>query len=131
MKKKITNIIIIFMIFTFSFGILTVNTFAKTKTNKQIVKEYCQKHFKNYKVRYFTKWNKKKMLNRKGKKIVYVEKIISFSSGKWYGYTKDKHYITYNKNVKKNKKVVSYCIFNPKNNYIDDVIAVIDNNKIR
>lgn len=103
---------------------------AKTPTDKQIVKSYCAKHYKGYKIKYFTKWNDKVMLNRKGKKVVYVEKMVSYSKGN-YGYTKDGYYIRYNKKVKKGKKVVSYCIYNPKTNYCDDVVAVIDNKRIR
>lgn len=99
-------------------------------TDKGLVKNYCSIHYKNYKVVYFTKWNQKKMTHRKGKHIVYVEKVVSTSKGK-YGYTKDKFYITYNKKVKKGKKVISYCIYNPKSNYIDDIVAVVDNKKIR
>ena len=70
--------------------------------------------------------------HRKGKKIVYIEKIVSISSGKNYGYTKKGHYyIAYNKKVKKGKRVVSYFVWNPNTNYCDDVIASVDNKMIR
>lgn len=113
---------------------------AKTPTDKQIVKSYCAKHYKGYKIKYFTKWNDKIMLNRKGKKVVYVQKEISYSSGKkdkrngmYWGYIKGSNYYRtwYNAKVKKGKKVVSYYIYNPKNNYCDDIVAVIDNKRIR
>ena len=133
MKKIIMNSLIVVIAIAIVFSFTTTNTFAKgkAKTNKQIVKEYRNKHFKGYKIKYFKKWDEKKMTNRKGKKILYVEKMVSYSKGKKYGYTKDGCYIRYNKKVKKGKKVISYCIYNPKTNYIDDVIAVVDNKKIR
>lgn len=74
----------------------------------------------------------KKILKRKGKNTVYIEKKISKSSGKNYGYTIKGHYrVGYNKRVKKNKKVVSFVIWNPYTNYCDDIVAVVDNKMIR
>ena len=39
--------------------------------------------------------------------------------------------MSYNKRVKKGKKVTVYAIYNPGNNAEDDVIAVVDNKRIR
>ena len=130
MKKfpKITILVIVISIITLIFNI----SFASAKvSNKKIVKKYCREHYRGYKIKYFTKWNEYKMTHRKGKKVVYVEKMISYSQGKQYGYTKEGYYIAYNKKVKKGKKVVSYCIYNPHTNYYDDVVAVVDCKMIR
>jgi hypothetical protein len=75
--------------------------------------------------------NDKKIDKRKGKKTVYIEKLISKSKGN-YGYTiKGHYYIKYNRKVKKGNKVVSYLLWNPYTNYIDDVVAVADCKMIR
>ena len=108
----------------------TVNVNAKT-TNKSLVKKYCRKNYGKYKVVFFTKWNDKTMFHRKGKKKVYVEKTVSYSTGKKYGWTKEGYFIAYNKKVKKGKRVVSYFIYNPYTNYYDDIVAAVDNKKIR
>ena len=72
----------------------------------------------------------KKLKNRKKKKIIYVEIVKSKSHGK-YGLTKKGHYVSYNKKVKKGKWVKSYFIYNPRTTYEDDVVAVVDNKRIR
>ena len=127
------RIIIFITLISLFIGICAVDTVAvnaKSPSDRQIVREYCHKHYKGYTIRYFTKWNDKVMSHRANRKIVYVEKMISYSKGK-YGYTKDGYYIKYNKKVKKGKKVISYCIYNPKNNSCDDVVAVVDNKILR
>jgi len=132
MKFQTIKFFVLLITCTLAIIIGTIASYAVTpqKTDTQIVKSYCAKHYKGYKIKYFTKWNEKTILNRKGKKVVYVEKMVSYSRGN-YGYTKEGYYIKYNKRVAKNKKVISYCIYNPKTNYCDDVVAVIDNRKIR
>lgn len=118
------GVIIIFSLFT------TVSE-AKTRvTDYGLIKKYCHSRYYGYKIK-MVNFNDKRLQNRKGKKIVYVEKIISTSKGNGYGTIKGKWIIAYNKKVKKGKRVVSYCIYSPLNNYCDDVVAVIDNNKIR
>ena len=127
------RIIIFITLISLFIGVCAVDTIAvnaKSISDRQIVKEYCHKHYKGCSIRYFTKWNDKVMLHRANKRIVYIEKVISYSKGK-YGYTKDGYYIKYNKRVKKGKKVISYCIYNPKSNYCDDVVAVVDNKILR
>ena len=39
--------------------------------------------------------------------------------------------IKYNKKVKKGKRVISYCIYSPYNNYCDGVDFVVDNKMVR
>lgn len=130
MKKffKVGLIVIVISIIVLIFNIDFAN--AKT-TNKGLAKKYCKENYQDYKIKYFTKWNEYTMTHRKGKRIVYIEKIISYSSGNKYGYTQNGYYIAYNKKVKKGNKVISYCIYNPYSNYPDDIIAVIDCKKIR
>lgn len=126
-KRTITIITLTILALTIIFP---VGVSAKEKTNMGLVKEYCTKHYKGYKVVVVPQGDKR-IEKRKGQKKVYVEKIFSKSQGK-YGYTlKGHYYIAYNKKVKKGKKVTSYLIYNPKTNYIDDVVAVVDNKMIR
>lgn len=101
---------------------------ASAKSNLQIVKQLCKSLKKPIK---FVPINSKKILHRKNKNYIVVEKVVSYSSGKKYGYTKEGYYIAYNKKVPKNKKVVSYFIYNPKTNYFDDILWAIDNNTYR
>ena len=135
-------VIIWVIIFTI---VATAPIFAQTKSPKkktdlQIVREYCRENYPKYTIKIVKKYNPKIMENRKGKNIVYVEKEISFSSGKkdkqngmYWGYIKGSNYYKtwYNSKVKKEKKVISYYIYNPHTNYSDDIVAVIDNNKLR
>ena len=99
-------------------------------TNKRLVKNYCHKNYPECTIKYFKNYNPDIMENRANKSVVYVEVIKSKSCGK-YGRTKEGYRIAYNKKVRKNKKVTSYCIYNPYNNYCDDVVAVVDNRRIR
>lgn len=97
-------------------------------TDKKIVRQYCEKHYDGMKVRFLKNPSYKTITTRKG--TVIVEIIKSKSRGR-YGYTRDGSYIRYNKKVKKNKTVTSYLIYNPDNNAEDDIVAVVDNKKIR
>ena len=113
--------------------ITTTPIFAQVpqkKTNEQIMREYCRKNYPKYTINVFTKYNPKVIENRKGKNIVYVERFVSYSRGT-YGYSKKGEYVKYNKKVRKGKKVISYFVYNPKTNFCDDVVAVIDCKKIR
>ena len=124
-------------------GILAVDTTcvdARSMTDRQIVKAYCETHYKNCRIEYFTKWNTKKMTHRANKNVVYVQIEKSVSSGRkdsrngrYWGYIKGQHYYKtwYNKKVKKGKTVKSYYIYNPHTNYEDDIVAVVDNKSLR
>ena len=133
MKRIIAIIAIELMVFS----CLVAPCFATT--NKQLVKNYCHKHYPNMKVKFFTEWNEDVITHRKGTNIVYVEKCKSISTGKidkgnnrCYGkLVSNSYYRTwYSKKVKKGKKVTQYFIYNPYSNYDDDVVAVVDNNKV-
>lgn len=105
----------------------------KPKTNYQIVKAVCKRQYNKTKIKIVKGYSlktEKIITHRKGKNYIVVEKFVSYSYGR-YGYSKDGYYITYNKKVKRGKRVVSYCIYNPYTNYIDDVTFVVDNKKVR
>ena len=132
------RIIALVMLIVFVIG--CVPCMAKSPSDKAIVKAYCQTHYNGYKIKYFTKWNEEKMSHKANKKVVYVQIEKSVSSGKidernnmYWGYIKGQNYYKtwYNTKVKKGKEVTSYYIFNPYTNYEDDIVAVVDNKKIR
>lgn len=103
-------------------------------TSKKLAIAFANANYPNCKVKIITmnKKNWKKILKRKNKNIVYIEKCVTKSSGKNYGYTiKGHYYVTYNCKVKKNTKVTSYFVYNPYTNYSDDIVAVVDNKMIR
>ena len=114
---------------------------VKANTNKDlsVATTYISRHYPGYKVRFVPegKPNMMKLRTRKGKRIVYVEVLKSNAKGnlqgkrRSWGITTKGSYITYNRRVKKGRRVTSYCIWNPNNNYTDDVVAVVDNGSIR
>ena len=70
------RIIIFITLMSLFIGICAVDTVAvnaKSPSDRQIVREYCHRHYKGYTIRYFTKWNDKVMSHRANRKIVYVE----------------------------------------------------------
>lgn len=133
MKKIFPNPFIIPFMIVAILLILTDVTFAysASKTNAQLAREYAEKHYPDCEVVFLNKYDDEKIENRLGEDIVYIEKFVSYSAGGRYGYSKEGYYVAYNKKVKKNKKVVSYFIYNPYSNYCDDVVAVVDNHKVR
>ena len=106
---------------------------VSAKSNWSIVKTLCKPYKKPIKL--VSGHNKKTdriILHRKNKKYIIVEKTISISTGKDFGYEIDGHYhIAYNKRVKKNKKVISYIIYSPFSNECDEILYVVDNNTYR
>lgn len=140
MKKSILIISILVIV---GFIFLVVPSYGTTKgitdstklTDKKLAIAYAKTNYPKCKIKFITLTSDKdweKILKRKGKNIVYIEKCITKSSGKKYGYTiKGHYYVAYNKKVKKNKKVTSYFIWNPNTNYEDDVVAAVDNKMIR
>ena len=75
------------------------------------------------------------ILHRKNKDYVVVEKVVSVGDGTdhgWYDTESGGHYIIgYNKTTRSGRKVVSYIIWNPENNQVDDVAYVVDHKKVR
>lgn len=122
MKK----IILLLLVIVITFGLASPASAKSKPSNKSLVKKYCVTYY--HKSPKYVKENSKAIFKHKGKMIVEV--VLTTSKGK-YGVTKKGYHIRYNKKVKKGKKVTSYLIYNPKTNAIDDVVAVVDNNKIR
>ena len=124
-------------IMMFTLNPLTVK--ANTNKDLSVATTYISRHYPGYKVRFVPegKPNMIKLRTRKGKRIVYVEVLKSNARGnlqgkrRSWGITTKGSYITYNRRVKKGKRVTSYCIWNPNSNYTDDVVAVVDNGFIR
>ena len=112
---------------------------VKGKSDWQIVKMLTKKYRKPIKLLDENKLSDEKFWkvveHRRGKPYIVVTKHVSVSNGKGYGWyrTKDggKYITAYNKLVPKGRKVVSYLIWNPKTNYCDDIIWVVDNKAYR
>lgn len=123
------------MMFTFN----PVSVKANTNKDLSVATTYISRHYPGYKVRFVPegKPNMIKLRTRKGKRIVYVEVLKSNAKGnlkgkrRSWGITTKGSYIKYNRRVKKGKRVISYCIWNPNSNYTDDVVAVVDNGLLR
>ncbi len=122
MKKVIITICLMLVV-----SMCSVTPVSAGTTDKGLVKSYCEKHY-NMAPKYVS-CGSSQVKHHKGKMIVEVVPTTSLG-GKW-GKTKDGYKVKYNKKVKKGKKVKSYLIYNPKTNYIDDVVAVVDNHRIR
>lgn len=105
-------------------------TDCKKVTDKYLAKRWCAKHYPKCRVK-FVREGDQRINIRKGKRIVYVEVVKSKSRGKRHGTTKLGYVIGYNINVHKEKSVTSYVIWNPYTDYCDDVVAVVDNARVR
>lgn len=123
-KKLIMALIAIAIIVVLCVGYVLLKP---TIENKMLLNHYCTDNYKGYKVVYTTNVP----ANRKSSDTIYVEKVASTSNGGKNGTDANGYYIAYNKNVKAGKHVTSYIVYNPKDNAIDDVIAVVDNGAIR
>ena len=129
MEKKINIISIILAVLILAVTVVPLQ--AQALTNKKIAKRYAKSHYSECKIKFFRHYNPEIIENRKGTKVVWIWKIYSKSNGGKIGTCDDGSMIAYNKKVKKGKRVVSYCIYNPYSNYCDDVVAVVDNKKVR
>lgn len=68
--------------------------------------------------------------NHKG--LVCVEVCRSTASEKGvYGFTDDGYYIAYNRTRKPGSRVTSVFLYNPMNNYEDDIILAYDSGMLR
>lgn len=132
MKKhnSLSTVIGLLLLIMFILGAVPAFAHSDNASNMKLVRDYCKNHYPKQTIRVVYGYNPKTMENRKDKNIVYVERFVSYSKGS-YGYSKKGEYVRYNKNVRKGKKVVSYFIYNPKTNYCDDVVAVVDCGKVR
>lgn len=129
MKKKTMFTLAIIMLVTLAASIPT----HACSLNEKFAKEYASTIYGNaYKVKLVKEKNltNKMLLKRKEKHIVYVSIIKSRSCGN-YGITDKGEYIKYNKKVRKGKIKKSFLIYNPESTSFDNIIAVIDNGKVR
>lgn len=92
---------------------------ATTKTNKQIAKEWAKATYNGKVIKVVDKVPK----NRNGK--VYIERIPTTSQGGYKGKTKDGFSVKYARKVRKGKKEICYAVYNPNNNYCDDVVCFV------
>lgn len=137
MKKFLLFILITLLLL----GNVTPTEASTPKTDWQLVKELCKKEgytkIRVVKSNNLTDKSFWKIADhRKGKKYILVEKVVSVSDGTGYGWystkTKGTNYIIgYNKKVPKGKKVTSYVIYSPHSNECDDILYVVDNQKVR
>lgn len=76
------------------------------------------------------KLTRRQLLSRKAKRIVYVERIVGrVTDNKLNGVTTNGHYMSYRSlrgYAHKGDEVVTYCVYNPFSNAIDDVIDRFD-----
>lgn len=100
---------------------ITCPVSGATKTNKQIAKEWAKAHYPNKVVKVVGYGKVPK--NRKGK--VYIERIPTTSKGGYIGKTKDGYTVRYAKRVRKGKREICYSVYNPNNNYSDDVVCFV------
>jgi len=112
--------------------IYPVSASASTKDCK-IVNKLCKQYNRPIKlISGHSKKNSYIISHRKGKKYILVERVLSRSTGKDFGYELDGGYhIAYNKKVKKDKLVTSYIIYDFNSNEPDEILYVVDNNRYR
>ena len=148
MKLRKRNIMVTALVLALVLFFSPVSAFAgtnqpsgKSKSDWQIVQELCRKEgYSSILVIDSNRTTDKKFWrtvnHRKGKGYIVVEKVVSKSDGTGYGWystkTKGTNYIIgYNKRVAKGRKVTSYVIWNPRTNYEDDILYVVDNRTFR
>lgn len=124
------NIIIIITCIVITLVFSTGKVDAKTKYNNlPKAKAYCHKYYKNYKIK-VVKFNKVPK-NRKSKKVIYIERVCTKSTGGKNGVVVGTKYkVKYSKKVKKGTKQYCYFVYNPNNNACDDIIAYTNCNTI-
>lgn len=103
---------------------------VKYTNNLAVAKKWTKKHYKKYKIK-VVKYNKVPK-KRKSSKKIYIEKVPTISDGGYNGHcTINGAYVRYSKKVPKGVKQTCYCVWNPKNNACDDVVAFANCNKIK
>lgn len=91
---------------------------------EQVSQEY------NLPIRYIEELDWDSIENRTPDELL-VEVVESTSDGEHYGTDSYGYILAYNVNVPQGEHVTSYIIYNPYTTQYDDIIAVIDNGKIR
>lgn len=105
---------------------------------KKVLKKYVNKYlrkgrYKNFKVKFIKSNNLtgNMLRNRKRKHIIYIEITDGYvmSDKNYSGITKEGYYINYegiDDTLPKGTKIRTYCIFDPTNNYEDDIVYRTD-----
>ena len=138
MKRILAAFLAVITLLSFSIVPVEAKTYQpNSKTNWQVAKELCRKEgYRKIKLICENDMTDKAFWkvvdNRREKPYIVVSKVYSISDGTGYGWygtkTKGTNYIiAYNKRVPKGKRVLSYVIWNPKTNYCDDILYVVDN----
>ena len=112
---------------------------TKTETcTKKVLKKYVNKYlrkgrYKNFKIKFIKSNNLTgdMLRNRKQKHIIYIEITDGYvmSDKNYSGITSDGYYINYegiDDTLPKGTKIRTYCIFDPTNNYEDDIVYRTD-----
>ena len=95
-------------------------------------KKYRTFRLRKAKIRFVSegKLTRKMLLTRKAKRIVYVERIVGkVINSNMDGVTTNGHYMSYRSlrgYAHKGDEVVTYCVYNPFSNAIDDIIDRFD-----
>lgn len=108
--------------------------FSAKKVLKKYVKTYLKiDQYKNFKVKFIKsdKLTGDMLRNRKQKHIIYIEITDGYvmSDKNYSGITKEGYYINYegiDDTLPKGTKIRTYCIFDPTNNYEDDIVYRTD-----
>jgi len=122
MKRLSVILLMVLFMFVAVFGDAEAGT-----TNKAIAKQWAKAHYPN-KVIKVVGYGKVPS-DRKGK--VYIERIPTVSKGGYKGKTPDGYFVKYAKKVKKGKKEICYAVYNPNNNYSDDVVCFVSCHKAK
>lgn len=100
------------------------------KKNLTVIKKWVKKHYRKYKIK-VVKYNKVQR-KRKSKKTIYIEQIPTISDGGYNGHCIiDGSYVRFSVKVPKGTRQNCYCVWNPKNNIVDDVVAFSNCNRIK
>ena len=122
--------IIILIVITFTLSNFTICEASTKYYNLKVAKQWTQTHYPNYKIKVVNYGKVPK--NRKSSKKIYIEKVPTVSDGGYNGHcTIDGSYVRYSKKVSKGTKQTCYCVWNPKNNACDDVVAFANCNTIK
>lgn len=111
----------------------TTEVKARKKVKAYVKKYYAKGRYKNFAIKFISpdKLTYKKLVNRKKNKIIYIEVSDGFvMDGNTYaGLTIDGYYISYegiDDTLPKGTRIRTYCLYNPENNYEDDIIYRTD-----
>ena len=111
----------------------TSETQARKKVKAYVKKYYAKGRYKNFAIKFISpdKLTYKKLINRKKNKIIYIEVSDGFIMDDitYAGITYDGYYISYDgvdDTLPKGTRLRTYCLYNPENNYDDDIIYRTD-----